>query len=332
MVIKLHFRRYFTILLLLICSISLSAQKWGLVKTSVTSLRTAPRHAAEMCTQAIMGTPIKLLQKSDSWWHVELPDGYRGYLPANTIVTLSDTEFDKWRRCTRMFLTEELEGTLYTPSMEEGSESDEIVTDLLIGNLLEVNLSTNTGELIVCTPDGRNGSGTSIDYMSKEIFPSEFKTQFDADKIVDTAKQMLGRVYLWGGTSARMVDCSGLVKVCYLSCGIILRRDASQQAKTGMTIANIKEARKGDLLFFGNQSGKVNHVGIYIGDNKFIHSSGMVKINSLDPKDDDYTKLNLLKIKRIDGMIGTDGIWAIEEHPWYVDNNFNYNNEQDIFD
>lgn len=278
-------------------SFSATAQnRWALVKTAVTSLRTEPRHAAEMSTQAIMGTPIRLLEKSGDWWKVQLPDEYTGYVPANTITTLTQSEFDKWRLSDRR-IVDTLESQL--------TGNGRPVSDLMMSNILTAD---SLGNLF--TPDGRSGQSPHTSQFTGQAV-------FDADKIIRTALSMLGRVYLWGGTSPKMTDCSGLVKVCFLSCGIILRRDASQQAQTGKLIADISQARKGDLLFFGTKSGRVNHVGIYLGDNKYVHCSGQVKINSLDTKSPDFIPNRLLSIRRIDGMIGSDGIWSIGEHPWY---------------
>ena len=128
---------------------------------------------------------------------------------------------------------------------------------------------------------------------------------------------MMGSGYLWGGTSTKVTDCSGLVKVCYLANGIIVQRDASQQALTGQKIAHWHDARLGDLLFFGNsKTGRVTHVGIYLRDGRYIHCSGQVKVNSLDPASPDYL-YSPLSISRIDGQIGTRGITTVKRHPWY---------------
>lgn len=321
---RFSFRYIISLIGLTLC-FTLNAQEWAVVKTAVTSLRTEPRHASEMCTQAGMGTPMKLIKKNGSWWHVKLPDEYTGYVPANTIQTMSQKEFDQWRSC-RKVMVADLESSLI-------DENGSIVSDLVVGNVLQILNPVDAGGILydnegnsyiyILTPDNRTG----MIYVDNELNilpgfsrldqPSDKELKFDADLIIDTAKSMLGRVYLWGGTSPKMMDCSGLVKVCYLANGIILRRDASQQALTGQTVDDIANAKKGDLLFFGTTAGKVNHVGIYIGNGKFIHSSGQVKINSLNPSDKDYIKYNLLKIKRIDGMVGTDGIWSIYNHPWY---------------
>ena len=79
------------------------------------------------------------------------------------------------------------------------------------------------------------------------------------------------------------------------------------------------ECQTGDLLFFGNAPGKVSHVALYLNDGKYIHSSGQVKINSIDARDTDYYAIPLLGISRVVNKIGTPGITAVKRHPWYFE-------------
>ena len=128
---------------------------------------------------------------------------------------------------------------------------------------------------------------------------------------------MLGSGYLWGGTSTKVTDCSGLMKIAYLANGIILSRDASQQALTGEKIADWHKAELGDLLFFGNsKTGRVTHVGMYLRDGLYIHCSGQVKINSLEEKSPLYL-YSPLSISRIKTKIGTTGIIPVRDHSWF---------------
>ena len=130
---------------------------------------------------------------------------------------------------------------------------------------------------------------------------------------------MMGSTYTWGGMSPKGLDCSGLTKTCYFAIGIIIQRDASQQVLYGQKIApkDWKEARPGDLLYFGTKSGRVTHTAIYEKDGYYIHSSGRVKRNSVDPDNATYLTTPFLSINRIDGMVGTPGIVAAKEHKWY---------------
>jgi len=116
----------------------------------------------------------------------------------------------------------------------------------------------------------------------------KFITQQKCVKITSLAKKKLGKRYVWGATGTRNTfDCSGLTTYVYNQNGIKLPRRAIAQSKIGKRISK-KELRKGDLVFFDTSKrkrGYVNHVGIYIGDNKFIHASSAkhrVVISSLN--------------------------------------------------
>ncbi|OYQ66961.1 glycoside hydrolase [Pseudanabaena sp. SR411] len=78
--------------------------------------------------------------------------------------------------------------------------------------------------------------------------------------------------YLWGGTVAPNYDCSGLMQAAFASVGIQIPRDAYQQEAFGDSVA-LEDIQIGDLIFFGNAT-KATHVGIYIGNGEYIHSSG----------------------------------------------------------
>ncbi len=90
--------------------------------------------------------------------------------------------------------------------------------------------------------------------------------------------------FRWGGRSSLGIDSSGLVSIVYLINEIIVWRDSNFTEKYFCEI-NKDEIRRGDIIFFSD------HTGIYIGEDKFIHSYGAksgVVINSLDPLDDEY--------------------------------------------
>lgn len=282
---------------------------WAIVKLSIASLRTAGKHAAEMATQAIMGTPVKILENAGEWVRVQTPDQYISYIPGNSLHKISQAEFDAWRKAKRYIVT------VYQSQLVAAPDSEETVSDLVLGNILEC--KGEQGEWVkLTTPDGREGYAKKCEV--KELAQWAEQT-FDPELIRKTAYRMMGSGYLWGGTSTKITDCSGLCKVSYFANGIILQRDASQQALTGEIIpaANWKEAQLGDLVFFGSNSGKVTHVGIYVKDGEYIHCSGRVKVNSVDPNADNYLTTPFLSISRINGMVGTKGITSVKNHIWY---------------
>ncbi len=283
--------------------------RWALIKLSIATLRTEGKHSAEVATQAIMGMPVKVLERDDDWCRVQTPDDYISYVPASSLCYKTMNQMSDWRKSRRMVVT------VYDSRLVAEPGSDETVTDLVLSNILEYR--GEQGDWVrLATPDGREGYilKNQVDDLTQWA-----KQNFDAALIEKTARRMMGSSYLWGGTSTKVTDCSGLVKVCYLANGIILQRDASQQALTGKKINDWHGAQLGDLLFFGNsKTGRVTHVGIYLRDSKYIHCSGQVKINSLDPKAPDYL-YSPLSISRIDGMMGTKGIIYLRNHKWYFD-------------
>ncbi|NOZ90239.1 MAG: hypothetical protein GXO60_03015 [Epsilonproteobacteria bacterium] len=99
------------------------------------------------------------------------------------------------------------------------------------------------------------------------------------EEIVETAKKFLGIKYVWAANGPNCFDCSGFTKYVFKQNGITLPRYSGHQAKVG-TKVSFDELEKGDLVFFDTEHkfrGKVNHVGIYIGNGKFIHASSAKK-------------------------------------------------------
>lgn len=103
-------------------------------------------------------------------------------------------------------------------------------------------------------------------------------------QIVSFAKKYMGTPYVYGGSSAGGVDCSGFVKLVYNSFGIYVDRVAAGQATQGSYVST-SGLNEGDLVFFATGgAGYINHVGIYIGGGQFIHASsgaGRVTVNSI---------------------------------------------------
>ena len=282
-------------------------KRWALVKLSIATLRTQGKHAAEVATQALMGMPVKVLERDDDWCRVQTPDNYISYVPQSSLTYKTSQQMQAWRGARRMVVT------VYGSRLVTQPDGDDTVTDLVLGDILEYRGEQGRWQCLA-TPDGREGYILASEVQSLDQWSRQ---NFDAALIEKTARRMMGSSYLWGGTSTKATDCSGLVKVSYLANGIILQRDASQQALTGKKFSDYHDAQLGDLLFFGNAAtGRVTHVGIYLRDGKYIHCSGQVKVNSLDPSDPLYL-YSPLSISRIDSMVGTPGITYLRDHPWY---------------
>lgn len=104
--------------------------------------------------------------------------------------------------------------------------------------------------------------------------------------IVGYAKNFLGRPYKWGGNGPNSFDCSGFTRYVYREFGITLPRTAASQMSVGSSVSR-SQLQPGDLVFFG-RGGNINHVGIYVGNNSYIHSpqtGDVVKISPLTRSD-----------------------------------------------
>lgn len=288
---------------------------WAIVCIPVASMRTRGAHAGEMATQAVMGMPVRLFEKKGEWWRAQTPDGYIAWVPESSVAPKTVAQMEAWRaNADRRVVNAQWQTRAYVSPSATGPR--DVVTDLVLGAIVEaVPGSEQNGRTEIVLPDGRRGWADS-----SALTPiAEWADQpFDARKILDTAYSLEGSPYLWGGTSIKSVDCSGLAKVSYLNNGIILRRDASQQALTGKRLeaSEWRSYQPGDLLFFGNAAtGKVTHVAIFDSNGRYVHSSGRVKRNSLDPESPDYLYSPLHSV-RIHGNEGTDGIVRAIDHPW----------------
>jgi cell wall-associated NlpC family hydrolase len=120
------------------------------------------------------------------------------------------------------------------------------------------------------------------------------------DEILETAKEFLGVKYVWAANGPSAFDCSGFTKYVYEKHGIKLPRYSGHQAKIGTKVA-FNELEKGDLVFFDtDKKGKVNHVGIFLGDAKFIHaSSGGKKVMITSFKEKKFYRNRFLHGQRI---------------------------------
>jgi hypothetical protein len=297
--------------------ISEIAEPWGLVNVSVCNIRFISSYDAEMVSQALMGTPVKILKKDNGWLLVQTPDMYLGWVDSDAIAAMSVSEHDIWKSSSRLFYS------MKTGDIYSDRSMGKVISDIVAGCILEVS-GTQKGGFEVKLPDGRRGfiqaeKAILLDQLSDKTF-------LNSTNLLSTAESFMGIPYLWGGTSSKGFDCSGFVKTVFFLNGIILERDASQQFQNGMRLRRGSypdSLKTGDLLFFGSARrgrARATHVGMYIGDTEFIHCSGMVRINSLDSTRVNFSRSrrdSFLGIRRIIGAPYGKGIQPVLNHDWY---------------
>jgi SH3-like domain-containing protein len=294
---------------------SLIKKPWGLVTVSVANLKSEPSHSSEMASQAIMGTPVRILKKNNGWLLVQTPDHYLAWVTGASVTEKNEAEFSGWKDSERIIFMENY-GLVYSDV-----QKSEIISDLVAGSIL-----VKTGEMgdyfKVTLPDDRSGFVPNPGFLRFDDWKQP--KEITAEILLKTARRFPGIPYLWGGTSSKAIDCSGFMKTVWFLNGIILERDASQQFKHGDVIDpgnHFENLQPGDVLFFGRKDPvRIVHTGMYIGNKEVIHASTRVMINSLDPSKPNYSKYlesTYVGTKRITGQKPQFGYMPVAEHPWY---------------
>lgn len=282
---------------------SVGRKSWAVTSVSVANLRTRPEHSQEMGTQVLLGSLLSIVKSDSGWYRVQTAEGYLGWTD-DLLVPMDDSEFQAWSAKPKVIVT-----AIYGFTHQDADEGSQVVSDIVIGDIFWLK-GVGDGFYEVGYPDGRTGYLRKDNAMLLPDWMAERKPS--SESIVATAKRFFGVPYMWGGTSAKALDCSGFTKTVYFLNGILLPRDADQQADIGDAVDtsdNFSHLRAGDLLFFGRKATSqrrehVTHVGISLGGSRFIHESVDVHYNSLNPSDRDYSdfrRKGLLRVRRILG-------------------------------
>lgn len=300
-------------------SVNAGTPKFGIATLSVINLRLTPSFGAELGTQVMMGTPLHVLESKGEWLKVSTPEGYISWTTEEGVKLVNEDELKVWNRASKLFVT-----NYFDLLRSTASNTAPVVSDIVWGDLVK-NMGENGDYYKVALPDGRIGYLPKKSCMPFDQWLESRRPT--AENIIATARQFIGFPYLWAGTSIKGLDCSGFTKTCFFFNGVVLLRDASEQASTGEPVdisKGCEHLQPGDLLFFGSKKkGKehITHVGLYIGNGEFIHSSGMVHESSLLPTSPIYDAWNtkrLVKACRIIPLIDkVPNIVSVSKHPYY---------------
>jgi murein DD-endopeptidase len=119
-----------------------------------------------------------------------------------------------------------------------------------------------------------------------------------SDLAAEHAAKMIGKPYKYGGASPSGFDCSGLVLFSYQQAGIALPHNTMQQRRISQRV-KLAELKRGDLLFFDQEGKKHSHVGIYLGERRFVHAPSTGKHVRNDTLDNPYWKKHLSEARRL---------------------------------
>ena len=160
---------------------------------------------------------------------------------------------------------------MYLVSAIDNKDGD-VTADVSVGNIDTNTTGNKSVEFSVLDAAG-----------NKSVASFSVKVYTPGTKILETAYTKLGSPYKWGATGPNSFDCSGFTSWVYRQHGISLSRTAQAQSQGGVAVDR-SNLQPGDLVFFGSGTGRITHVGIYVGDGKMIHSpqtGDVVKISAL---------------------------------------------------
>ncbi len=274
--------------------VSVGETKYAVVNNSVANIRSKGKHSAELATQALLGTGLKVLKIAGSFYLVQTPDAYISWVDHGGVTLMTSNEYLNWTNAPKIIYTNTA-GYTY----QENNTKSLRLTDIVLGAQLKL-LDEDKNFYQVEYPDKRIGY---IKKSESELYSNWITNVKPNGDLIETyARDFLGTPYLWGGTSTKGMDCSGFTKTIYLMNGFIIPRDASQQINAGLDVdpdLKFENLQKGDLMFFGKKATdstkqRTTHVGIWLGNDKgeFIHEASRVRLNSINPQSNYYDKFN----------------------------------------
>jgi hypothetical protein len=248
----------------------------GVITETVADMFSEPDIKSERITQAIFNQPVTILEENENWFKVEAVDGHIGWVKSNLIdKDCSSVESGEYKykiviTAKSKTISSQAKGGI---TIKEAVMGTEFYSNFKEGDLYEVALPGKITGWI-------KGSGTIEMPVDGKI------SETSAEDFVATLAKFKGTEYLYGGVSSWGIDCSGLTYICSRLNGINLPRDIGAQFNIGKKIS-LNKIKEGDLIFFStNKDSKdISHVGVYVGDNQFIHASkdkGYVMYTSLD--------------------------------------------------
>lgn len=255
-----------TATVLIITTITASAVNYigvGTVIGSVVNVRAGAGLNQPVIATAYAGGKLKVLEQANGWTKVELADGNFGYVYSDYISIDSGNG-------QKGFVT----GTVV--NVREGAGIDyKVIGSVSYGQSVDVTGSENGWFSIAY-------NGTTGYVCGEYITFEQMFNQTQADKLLAEAKTHMGKPYVYGASGPYSFDCSGFTSYVYRQLGYNLNRTAAGQYSNGSYVQK-ENLQPGDLVMFGR--GYINHVGIYVGNNQFIHAengrTGVV-ITSLD--------------------------------------------------
>ncbi len=223
----------------------------------VSPVRAEASHKSEQTSQLLFGEVCELLESTKDFLRIRVVyDNYTGWCQLTQLAELDEAE-------------QQTQTTLLAADW---------INNISINNQ---SMQIPFGSSLALLKDGKATFGKyEVSYRGNSIDTTD-NSSIEAS-IKKFAFNFLNTPYLWGGRSVFGVDCSGFCQLVFKCVAVHLLRDAYQQAAQGEAVGFLEEVKCGDLAFFDNEAGKITHVGILLDSNTMIHSSGKVRIDTID--------------------------------------------------
>ncbi len=254
---------------------------WGYTNLGIANVnenlnvRKEPGTASSLVGKMKNGSACEILEISNGWVHIKSGEveGYvsEAYLLTGAAAKIKARELvNKVAKVNADALKVRdnagLDGGVLT-QVPKNEELDYVET---VGEWVKVNIDGNEAYVFGEYVDIFEKLDTAV--SMKELKYGEGVTNLRVD-LVEYAKQFIGNPYVWGGTSlTKGADCSGFVQSVFKKFNIKLSRTSRTQAGDGKKIS-AADLQPGDLIFYANSSGTINHVAIYIGNSQVVHAS-----------------------------------------------------------
>lgn len=249
----------------------LGARRFGFLQASNSLSLAEPKDGAEIVSECLLAEPLFLLREVNGYLLVHSGEGYLGYVKSQEVVRVDEATFAAYQQGPRVIVhqncTPNDEMRIPAGARLKWLKSDERTVDVQL-------------------PDG---SQISISADQCVVEPNRADV---IEQAIQTARQLLGTRYLWGGKTSNGIDCSGLVQIAYQAAGVSLPRDSNQQVYAGRLVATrwcMSTLERGDTLYFVGPHGRIRHTAMYLGNGEYIQAeTPVVTITSFDPQSPHY--------------------------------------------
>lgn len=253
----------------------------AIVKAMIANLHAEPHLSAELIDEVLYGMAVHIIDEPDrDWVLVRTAYQYEGYCQKIHLL-IDESQVNMWASEAAYVVHQNFADILHDPRIQSAK-----ITTLVKGSLIRYipNDDIDKEWAAVQLATGEIGYTRRM-WIRHKVNEHQLSEKQLRVGVVQTALSYIKTPYRWGGKSPLGIDCSGLCSMAYMLNGVYIYRDARIEEGFPIREISLEQIQRGDLLYFPG------HIAMYIGDNKYVHSSlggNEVSINSLDKQHPDY--------------------------------------------